>query len=125
MEFVLNRDKVVVSTKGHCIEFKKGAPVYVPAEMHSEVMAVGALPTEDLPEEATIPSAEPQDPTERERVIVEAMEKLVLRNNRDDFTASGLPDARALKDLMGFGIHHKERDALWAKVQAKQRGEEA
>ena len=53
------------------------------------------------------------------------MKQLVVRNKRDDFTASGLPDARALKDLLGFGIHHKERDAVWAKVQAELRGDEA
>ena len=43
-------------------------------------------------------------PPRRERVIMEAMEQLVLRNQRGDFIASGLPNVTALKDLMGFGI---------------------
>ena len=123
MEFILNRDKVLASTKGHTIEFKKGEPVYVPADMHSEVMAIGALPTEDLPEEPEVTGSEPTDPAERERVIMEAMENLVLRNQRGDFLASGLPNVAAIKELIGFGIHHKERDAIWTKVLAKQRGE--
>jgi len=123
MEFILNRDKVLSSVKGHTIEFKKGEPVYVPADMHSEAMAIGALPTEDLPEEPEVTGSEPTDPAERERVIMEAMEQLVLRNKRGDFIASGLPNVAALKDLIGFSIHHSERDTIWTKVLAKQRGE--
>lgn len=123
MEFILNRDKVLSSVKGHTIEFKKGEPVYVPADMHSEAMAIGALPTEALPEEPEVTGSEPTDPAERERVIMEAMENLVLRNQRGDFLASGLPNVTAIKELIGFGIHHKERDVIWTKVLAKQRGE--
>jgi hypothetical protein len=123
MEFILNRDKVLSSIKGHTIEFKKGEPTYVPVDMHSEAMAIGAMPTGDLPDEPEIEGGAPTDPAERERVIMEAMEQLVLRNQRGDFIASGLPNVAALKDLMGFSIHHKERDTVWTKVQAKQRGE--
>lgn len=124
MKFTLNRDKVLASTRGHTIEFIKGEPVEVPHDMVSEVMAIGAIPEEDLPEENTLPDAEPADPQARKALIVDAMEKMALRNKREDFTASGLPDVRALKEIIGFGIHHKERDALWLEVQAKQRGDE-
>lgn len=124
MKFTLNRNKVLASTRGHTIEFIKGEPVEVPHDMVSEVMAIGAIPEEDLPEENTLPDAEPADPQARKALIVDAMEKMALRNKREDFTASGLPDVRALKEIIGFGIHHKERDALWLEVQAKQRGDE-
>lgn len=125
MEFILNRNKTVSSTKGHTIEFIKDIPINVPTEMHSEVMAIGAIPTEELPVEKTIDNPEPQDPEARKALIIGAIEALVLRGKREDFTASGLPDVRALREIIGFGINHKERDALWGEVQAKQRGEEA
>lgn len=117
MDFILNRNKTVSSTRGHTITFIKDEPVHVPDDMHTDVMAIGAVPVDELPDtEAKLPS-EPQG-AEREKAIIDAMKQLVLRNKREDFTASGLPDARALKDILGFGIHHKERDAVWAKVQA-------
>lgn len=125
MEFTLNRNKVVTSTKGHTIEFIKDVPVRVPPEMHSEVMAIGAIPCDELPAEDEVKTAEPNDPTERKNLIKKTMEQLVIRDKREDFTASGLPDVRALKELMGFGINHKERDALWAELQAEKRGEDA
>lgn len=125
MEFTLNRNKVVTSTKGHTIEFIKDVPVRVPPEMHSEVMAIGAIPCDELPVEDEVKTAEPNDPTERKNLIKRTMEQLVIRDKREDFTASGLPDVRALKELMGFGINHKERDALWAELQAEKRGEDA
>lgn len=125
MDFVLNRNKTVSSTKGHTIEFIKDVPTHVPAEMHSEVMAIGAIPTDELPVEKTVDNPEPQDPQARKQLIISAIETLVLRGKREDFTASGLPDVRALKEILGFGINHKERDVLWGEVQAKQRGEEA
>ena len=79
MKFTLNRDKVLASTRGHTIEFIKGEPVEVPHDMVSEVMAIGAIPEEDLPEENTLPDAEPADPQARKALIVDAMEKMALR----------------------------------------------
>lgn len=117
MDFILNRNKTVSSTRGHTITFIKDEPVHVPDDMHTDVMAIGAVPVDEVPDtEAKLPS-EPQG-AEREKAIIDAMKQLVLRNKREDFTASGLPDARALKDILGFGINHKERDAVWTKVQA-------
>ena len=123
MDFILNRNKTVSSTRGHTITFIKDEPVHVPDDMHTDVMAIGAVPVDELPDtEAKLPS-EPQG-AEREKAIIDAMRQLVLRNKREDFTASGLPDARALKDILGFGIHHKERDAVWIKVQAEMHSDE-
>lgn len=123
MDFILNRNKTVSSTRGHTITFIKDEPVHVPDDMHTDVMAIGAVPVDELPDtEAKLPS-EPQG-AEREQAIIDAMKQLVLRNKREDFTASGLPDARALKDILGFGIHHKERDAVWTKVQAETNSDE-
>jgi hypothetical protein len=44
MNFILNRDRTVVSTLGHSVEFKKGVPTYVPPVLYAEVSAVGAMP---------------------------------------------------------------------------------
>lgn len=124
MNFVLNRDKTVSTLSGHIIEFKKGAPTYVPRACWEAVQAVGAVPEEELPEEPKVDNPEPTDADKRRDVIMDAMEQIVLRNRREDFTATGAPHARALKELLGFTVQNKERDTLWDKVQARSRGEE-
>ena len=78
MEFVLNRNKTVSSTKGHTIEFIKDVPTHVPAEMHSEVMAIGAIPTDELPVEKTVDNPEPQDPQARKQLIIDAIVIVVI-----------------------------------------------
>ncbi len=123
MEFILNRNKTVVGKGGHSIEFVKDQPTHVPPEMHSEVMAVGALPVDDLPAEDVDPKQAPTDALERQALIIDAMKKLVARNQRGDFLASGVPDAKALKEVLGFNVDSKERNDVWAVYQAEQRGE--
>lgn len=120
MKFTLHRDRTVVSTKGHIVEFKKGEPVHVPPEMHQEVLAVGAEPEEDLPEEEQPSGAQqPSDPAEREAALFAAFEAIILRGNRDEFTAGGAPHGRTLATELGYVVSSKERDLAWAKFRAK------
>ena len=51
MRFQLHRNKVVASKFGHTIEFVKGQLVHVPKEAWEEVVAVGAVPESELPED--------------------------------------------------------------------------
>ncbi len=113
MKFVLNRDKVITSKLGHAIGFVKGQPTHVPKGMWNEVLAVGAVPEDDLPEAAANTSKEPQDPGERQTMIFAAFEALVLGGKRESFSGTGVPHAKALAAQIGFIIDNKERDALW------------
>lgn len=119
MDFVLNRDKVFATTLGHTIEFKKGKPTHVPFELHSAAQGIGAIPVSEI-EEVMLPETnEPADPAVREQLIFDTFEKLVNANKRGDFTATGTPHAKALKEALGFKLDDKERDALWQKFKTK------
>lgn len=119
MKFTLNRNKTLVSTLGHAIEFKKGVATYVPRELWPEAQAIGATPENELPEEVKEPSREPIDPALRKEAIFAAFEALVLAAKRESFAATGSPHVKSLAMQMGFEIDGKERDRLWKEYQQK------
>lgn len=123
MLFVLQRDRVVGNISGHFIGFKKGEPVYVPKEMWAEVQAIGAVPQGDLPQDEVIEVVPALDATEREAAYFKAFEKLIERNERGDFTASGLPNAKMLEKFLDFTVVNKERDIMWDKYNEAKRGD--
>lgn len=114
MEFILNRDRVVASTCGRSVEFKKGVPTYVPPAMHNDVIAIGAVPTEELNEDEV--KKPEMTPEERKAKILEAMKTIVAENKREDFTASGIPHNKALSARVGFSVDARERDAVWGEL---------
>lgn len=118
MDFVMQRDRTVASKTGHSIRFEKGVSQYVPPEMHAEVMAAGAVPTDEIDEkEPTTLPVRPEDPAELEKQVFAAFEQIVLRNERDDFTANGAPHGKTLQRVLGYTVHNKERDAMWTKFK--------
>ena len=114
MNFTMNRDRVVETTKGHVIGFKKGVPTYVPYACYDEVQAAGAVPEEEIPEDPAKVVADPQG-AERDGLIAMAIEEVVLKNNSKDFTAAGVPHVKVLEAKIGFQIDAAERDAAWTK----------
>jgi hypothetical protein len=120
MNFTLNRDLVVPSTLGHSIEFKKGKPVHVPRAMRSAVLAVGAVPEEEIVEDDAVEQKAAPETDERRELILSAFDQLVLTNKREDFTGNGVPTAGAIAALTGFKVDSKERDTLWAEFQRAQ-----
>lgn len=126
MKFVMSRDRVVASTSGHVIGFKKGEPTYVPPEARKDVLMAGGDPDD----ESYDPDADqakdkkpvvepPVDPTEREKVVFAVFEKLVRRGVREDFTANGVPSAKVLKAELGWELQGRDRDVLWEQFQQK------
>ena len=120
MEFVMMRDRTVVSTLGHSVEFKKGAPTHVPPALIAEVLAAGGITKDEIPEDEAKKTLEPTDPNERAELIQEAIKIVVERANRDDFTATGAPSPKVLSTELGWPISAKERDLQWAAYQASQ-----
>lgn len=120
MLYISNRDITVPSVSGRSVEFKKGEPTYAPPTMHAELISQGIVPAEDL-EEETKPEGpvEPTVPAEREAAMFAVFESMVLRNDRNDFTAAGTPHAAVVQRELGWknNIGGKERDATWAKFQ--------
>ena len=126
MKFVMHRDRVVASTAGHVIGFKKGEPTYVPPEARKDVMQAGGIPEdEDFDPDAeakakrAAENTEPVDPVEREKAVFAVFEKLTLRNERGDFTANGVPNAKVLKAELGWELQGRDRDVLWEQFQQK------
>lgn len=120
-DYVLHRTHTHRSTHGHVINFTKGQPTYVPPACEREVLQLGAEPCEgekidlleDLPEERK--QIAPQD---REIALMTAFELLEKRNQRGDFTGQGRPHPKALRELCGFDVENRERDAAWEKYIA-------
>lgn len=123
--FTLNRNYALSTTKGHSVNFKKGERTWVPLGIVAEAIAIGATPEEpidvlppDTPERKQIADAEL-----KEKAFA-AFEKMLLRNNRGDFSASGTPNPKKLEEMVGVDIPQKHRDALWIEYNAK-KAEEA
>lgn len=109
----------VSSRSGRSVEFKKGIATYAPDQMHAELIAVGIVPAEEIPEpEDDGGVKEPTIPAEREAAVFAAFEVVVLRGKRGDFSGTGTPHAAVLAKELGWSIDAKERDALWQKFQA-------
>ncbi len=124
MKFTMFRNRTVATSRGHIIEFLKGVPTHVPPECYDEVIAAGAIPEDEMPDAEVAENAEPNDPAERRAAMFDAFEKIVLRNNRDDFAASGAPNGKALNTLLGWPVESKERVATWNQFKSE-KGEAA
>lgn len=123
-DYTLNRNFTLRSTKGHILNFKKGVPMYVPPELERDVVAIGGEPVSgeapavvDDELEKIAPAAPSGD--ERESKILAAFAALVKRNAREDFSASGIPNTRALREALGFSVDVKERDRLWIEYRER------
>jgi hypothetical protein len=112
--FTLNRNYALSTTKGHSVNFKKGEKTWVPEGIIAEAVAIGAIP--EVPIDVL-----PPDTPERKQIADEelrakvfaAFEKMLLRNARGDFSASGTPNPKKLEEMVGVDLPQKLRDALW------------
>lgn len=117
MKFTMQRDRVIATTMGHAIEFKKGVPTHVPPECWAIVQQHGAIPEEDIPD-PEVKALAPSDPIERKNAIKKAMTTIVARNQREDFTAAGLPHTKVVSMEVKFPIDSKERDLVWDELRS-------
>jgi len=116
MNYIAPRKMTVASISGRSVGFEKGVPTYAPPQMHAELIAVGIVPAEEMPEpEDTGEVKEPMVPAEREAAMFAAFEKLVLRAKREEFSATGIPHAAVMAKELGWSLGNKERDAAWRK----------
>lgn len=120
-KFTLHRDHLLRTTKGHTIRFEKDKPTYVPPVCIEDAVSIGAQAVnakdgDIIPEEKVEVVL-----TQKERMtkIAEAFEVMVKRQERNDFTGNGLPNAKKLEALVGFEVHSKERDSAWKAFRVK------
>jgi len=117
--FSLHRNHVLRTTKGLSVRFKKGESVWVPPALSHDAVSIGAVPVDEEVDVIEPETPEPVilSPEEREAKIRGAIETMLKRNQRNDFTASGHPDARKMKSLTGFDVDTRERDKVWLQYQ--------
>lgn len=126
-KFVLNRNYVLGSTFGHSVLFEKDVPTFVPAQLISAALAIGALPEDGQPveglHEKPPEGSPPTDPAERSALILMAIESLAEKNLREDFTAAGSPTVDAVTREIGFRVQAREIALAWQKYHDKKAGE--
>lgn len=118
-EFVLNRNYTLRTTAGHVVNFIKGNPTWVPPVITKEAVAIGAESL-DAKVDVLEPEQEPKPELsldEREQLIMLAFETLLEKNERESFTAQGIPTEKALKAATGLDVLTKERQDLWMKFR--------
>jgi len=124
MLLVANRNVTVRTKLGHTIKFEKDVPKQVPDMVIGHCMEVGVVPVEDeyKPEEP-VPQSSPQgDPRIKE--MMDAINVLRKRNERNDFTAAGKPDLRAMRGALGWAPDRQEVDKLYKKMLSDEASEE-
>jgi len=117
--FTLHRNYSMSTTTGHIISFKKDEAVWVPPACVPNAISIGAQPVNSTLVELDVQPAEavPKALTseEKQKAFFVVFEKLLLRSNRGDFTASGLPHLKQMENLLGFPVASQERDDYWTK----------
>ena len=118
--FVLNRT-YPLQGHGHSINFIKGEPCWVPVALVNAAIAIGAECIDEVID-VLGPEKEPEVELtldERETLLFAAFDQILARNGdpayREDFTAQGVPNAKALAKITGFGPTSKERTDTWQK----------
>jgi len=119
-EYVLNRRYILATKAGRVINFEKGIPVWVTPECEKEALIVGAQPV-DGPKDILDPEAKVTvrlTAAERTAKIHSGFAILEARQERGDFTAQGVPSAKAIDLLVGVDVQTKERDEEWTAYKA-------
>ena len=122
MKFKFPRNRTISSTCGISIEFVKDEFHLVPPAMYAEVMAAGGVPETELDEDfKPVNPGDPKVSEAREAALFAAFEVIAKRNNRNDFTAGGLPHLAVLAKAKGihWEVTDKERATAWVKFLAK------
>lgn len=116
----LHRSFRLATLKGHSIRFEKEVPVFVPNEVVAEAVAIGAVAVDGAeidvtPKEPPKPNAGPAEAQERENQILDAINQIVVKNDREDFTAGGIPKDKAISALVGYRVAKSEVATVWLK----------
>lgn len=125
-KLVTNRNISVTGTSGSSIRFEKGVPTHVPDHALEDCMKAGAIPVEGevIEIHKPVPAAAPA-PTgvERKQRILDAIEQMVLLNERGTFNANGAPKQPQLEKTAGFVIDTREINTLWHEFDSSRKSD--
>jgi len=120
-KLVTNRNITVTGKSGSSIKFVKGVPTHVPDQAIEDCMAAGAIPAEGETVKRLKPEIEVEDaPTgvERKQRVLDAIDHMVMLNERGTFNANGAPKQEHLEKVAGFVIDTREIETLWHEFDA-------
>lgn len=117
VEMIMDRNFTVRSTLGHMITFTNGVPIQVPEIMVRTCGEHGARRT-DGADVFAAPAEGPRqkqavDPGERLSDVRAAVERIVERNDVEDFTAGNSPKTEAVSKEVGYKIDYMEVKKAW------------
>ena len=127
-DYVLHRNYTLVTLTGRSIEFIKGKPTHVPPDCVKAAVGIGAVPADGSDPNIQLEGDEvltraPTDPQERLEKIIEVVRNLVIRNERDDFTAAGIPSPKVVSRILGWKADLREVNNAY-RTYSEQVGEE-
>ncbi len=118
MKFAMSRHHVVTGL-GHAVEFFPGKATHVPRELHRMVVAAGAQPVDGDEVEFETKTTEvhvPTDPAERNEMLKMALADMRLSEDREIFTANGVPKVKAVATMLGYEVTAAEVGAAWSEM---------
>jgi hypothetical protein len=120
VEMVMDRKFTVRSTLGYMISFEKGEPIPVPEIMVRTCGEHGARRTDGVDAFAPAPEAprakQAVDPGERMVDIRAAIERIIERNDVNDFTAGNSPKTPAVSKEVGYKVDYTEVTRAWQQL---------
>lgn len=120
-KLVTNRNITVTGKSGSSIKFVKGVPTHVPDQAIEDCMAAGAIPAPGERVAAHKPEPDIVDApqgVERKQRILDAIDQMVVLNERGTFNANGAPKQPQLEKAAGFVIDTREIETLWHEYDA-------
>jgi hypothetical protein len=125
---VMYRNYKAITRMGYVFDFKKGQPQEVPERVVDDLMAMGAAPVQP---EGSLEKPDPIAPSPvpkagapaRHNKLVEVCKALAKMNDREDFTAAGVPRVGRVKDLAGFSVDKNEVFEAWQEVRQEIRNQ--
>lgn len=107
------------STSGHCMMFDRNECKTIPASLLEEAIGIGLVPKEEVdielgavPEKLVIPPT-----NERDAAIKEAIETIMNRNERDDWTGNGKPAPKAVALITGMKADPRVVNRIFQEVK--------
>jgi hypothetical protein len=121
-EYVLNRNYVLRTTKGHTISFVKGEPSWVPPIIEKDAIAIGAERADGGATDPLGPEKEAVKTISGEELKTQmftAFELIVEKNDAKDFTGQGIPSVKAVERILGFDVDRSDVVQAWTEFKVK------
>jgi hypothetical protein len=121
-EYVLNRNYVLRTTKGHIISFVKGEPAWVPPIIEKDAIAIGAERADGGSTDLLGPEKEAVKTISGDELRAQmftTFELIVEKNDPKEFTGQGIPRVDAVERILGFNVDRADVVDAWAEFKVK------